>query len=68
MANRQQLSNEFPHHGKVRPKQVAAFLGIGNSTVWKYVSEGKISKPMKFGARVSVWDASYIRELAKNGF
>jgi predicted DNA-binding transcriptional regulator AlpA len=64
---RQELASTFPIDGNVRAKQSAAFLGIGLSTFNKYVAEGRIRKPIKFGHRVSVWDAKYIRELAKNG-
>lgn len=64
---RKQLSESFPLSGKTRAKQNAAYLGIAESTFWKYCSEGKIKKPTKYGQRVSVWDASYIRELAQDG-
>ena len=57
----------FPHEGKVRAKQIALYLGIGISTLWLYVKQHRIKRPMRFGARVSVWDAEYIRELAANG-
>lgn len=57
----------FPHEGKVRAKQAAPFLGVGLSTFWLYVKQGRIDRPMRYGARVSVWDASYIRSLAENG-
>lgn len=57
----------FPFEGKVRVKQAAPFLGIGISTFWLYVNQGRINKPMRYGARVSVWNSSYIRELAEHG-
>lgn len=57
----------FAYEGKVRAKQSASFLGIGLSTFWLYVKQGRIIAPMKYGARVSVWDAQYIRSLAENG-
>ena len=57
----------FPHEGKARAKQIAQYLGIGISTLWLYVKQGRIERPMRYGARVSVWDASYIRTLAANG-
>ena len=57
----------FPYEGKVRAKQIAQFMGIGISTLWLYVKQGRIERPMRYGARVSVWDASYIRSLAENG-
>ena len=57
----------FPQAGNVRAKQCARFLGIAQSTFWLWVQQGKIKKPTKHGARVSVWDAEYIRELAQTG-
>jgi predicted DNA-binding transcriptional regulator AlpA len=57
----------FPKDGKTRAKQNATFLGIGVSTFWLYVKQGRINQPMRYGQRVSVWDAEYIRQLAKEG-
>ncbi|WP_022952681.1 helix-turn-helix transcriptional regulator [Leucothrix mucor] len=57
----------FAAEGKVRVKEAAPFLGIAVSTFWLYVKQGRIQEPMRYGARVSVWDAEYIRELANNG-
>ena len=57
----------FPHEGKVRAKQAAPFLGIGLSTFWLYVKQGRIEQPMRYGARVSVWDASLIRSYSDSG-
>ncbi len=57
----------FPFEGKVRVKQAAPYLGVAVSTFWLYVKQGRIKPPMRYGARVSVWDAQYIRELAEHG-
>jgi predicted DNA-binding transcriptional regulator AlpA len=57
----------FPTEGKVRAKQAAPFLGIGVSTFWLYVKQGRVIRPTRYGKRVSVWDAQYIRDLAVNG-
>lgn len=62
------VRREFPEVGKTRAKENANFLGIGESTFWKYVNQGKIKKPIKYGQRVSVWDAEYIRKISKEGF
>lgn len=64
--HRQLLANTFPEAGKTRPAQNAAFLGIGLSTYWKYVAEGRIQQ-VKISPRIAVTDAKYIRELAENG-
>ncbi|MGB1257725.1 MAG: helix-turn-helix transcriptional regulator [Thiolinea sp.] len=57
----------FPREGKVRVKQAAPHLAIGISTFWLFVKQGRIKQPTRYGKRVSVWDAQYIRELAENG-
>jgi predicted DNA-binding transcriptional regulator AlpA len=61
------LKESFPETGKVRVPQIAAHLGIGASTWWLYVKDGRVLPPTKYGARVAVWDASYIRQLADSG-
>ena len=61
------LKEAFPEVGKVRVPQIAAHLGIGQSTWWLYVKDGRVLPPVKYGARVSVWDADYVRGLADSG-
>lgn len=67
LSYRKILKEAFPETGKVRVPQIAAHLGIGASTWWLYAKEGRVLPPVKYGARVSVWDAEYIRDLAANG-
>ena len=65
MKNHEEL--EFPQSGNVRAKASAKYLSIGLSTFWLYIKQGKIKPPTKHGARISVWKAEYIRDLAENG-
>lgn len=58
---------EFPISGNVRAKQCARFLSIGISTWWLWVKQGRVKEPIRHGARVSVWQAEYVRSLAENG-
>lgn len=51
----------------MRVPQIASYLGIGASTWWLYVKEGRVNQPVRYGARLSVWDAEYIRGLADSG-
>ncbi len=67
MKHRNQSRYDFPQSGNVRAKQSAQHLSIGVSTFWLWVKQGKIKPPTKHGARVSVWNAEYIRDLAENG-
>ncbi len=62
-----QHQETFPTTGNVRANQAAPHLAIALSTFWKYVAEGKIKRPIKYGKRVSVWSAEYIRSLGENG-
>jgi predicted DNA-binding transcriptional regulator AlpA len=39
----------------VRPKQAARYLGIGLSTFWKYVSQGKIPRGTKISPKCTVF-------------
>lgn len=60
-------SENFPNVGNVRANQCAAYLGLGLSTFWFFVNQGRIKKPTKYGVRVSVWDAEYIHQLKREG-
>lgn len=64
----EQENQIFPATGNVRAKQLAQFLSIGISTFHSWVQQGKIKQPIKYGSRVSVWQAEYIRSIAENGF
>ena len=57
----------IPTTGKVRAAQFAAFFSIGISTLWLYVSQGRVKPPQKYGSRVSVWDAEYVHQLYRDG-
>ena len=44
----------------LRLPQVMELTGLAKSTVWKWVSEGRLPKPTKLSKRVSVWKESDI--------
>ncbi|MFI2811332.1 helix-turn-helix transcriptional regulator [Microbulbifer sp. JSM ZJ756] len=47
----------------VRAADCARFLGIGRSTWWAWVKQGKVQRPKKLGPRTSVWTAGYVRSV-----
>jgi len=47
----------------LRAKEVAALLGIGVSSWWRWTSIGKASKGIRLGSRTTVWRLSEIMEL-----
>ena len=41
--------------GVMRAKAAAAFLGIGESTFWRWAREGRLPKGTRLSARATVW-------------
>ena len=56
------ISNQSP---VLRPKQAAAFLGIGKSTFWRWVKEGRIPKGINLSARATVWQVEVLEHFLK---
>lgn len=44
----------------IRLPEVMAKLGIKRSTVWLFVKQGRLPKPIKLSAKVTVWKESEI--------
>ena len=57
-----------PAETTINAREFAGYMQLGVSTLWKFVADGVIQKPTKYGVKVSVWPVGYVRELAKNGF
>lgn len=56
--------------GFLRLKDILAPAGpipVSKSTWWAGVKDGRFPKPLKLGARVTVWRVEDIRELIENG-
>lgn len=46
-----------------RPKQAAEFLGIGVSTLWRWLNErADMPRPIKLSSRVAIFDGQALRE------
>ena len=57
----------LPHTGYVRIKTLLQFIPVGKTTWWEGVKTGRFPKPVKLGARITVWRAEDIRKLINNG-
>ena len=63
-------STILPEVGLLRIRQILAPDGpipVSKSTWWAGVKDGRFPKPMKLGARVTVWRVEDIRALIENG-
>ena len=49
------MQNIIPKPRYLRSKELAIYLGIGESTVWRYVKQGKLIKH-KISAKVTLFD------------
>jgi prophage regulatory protein len=64
------MSDQLPETGLLRLRQIIAPHGpipVCKSTWWAGVKDGRFPKPLKLGARVTVWRAEDIRGLIQNG-
>lgn len=58
--------NSFPSTGFVRLSAIIAPNGpipVSKSTWWAGIRDGRFPKPMKLGARVTVWRVEEVRAL-----
>ncbi len=46
--------------GFLRLPQILNLIPIGKSSWWRWVAEGKAPKPIKLGAKTTVWKAEEI--------
>lgn len=51
----QNVSGTRPILKAMRVKEGAAFLGIAESTFWRWVKEGRLPKGRRLSARATVW-------------
>jgi len=43
-----------------RAKNLAESLGVAQSTVWRWVKEGRLPNPIKLASRTTVWDTEAV--------
>lgn len=51
----QPSQNNFNPEQRLNVREVADLLSIGVSTVWKFVSDGRLPVPERWGARCTRW-------------
>jgi len=71
------VMNKLPETGCLRLNQILGnkkvdpptppLIPIGKSTWWEGVKTGRFPKPIKLGARITVWHVEDIRKLINNG-
>lgn len=51
----------------MRPKDAAAFLGCGLSTLWLWAKQGKIPQPKRIGNRYTFWRRADLEQFIEAG-
>ena len=51
----------------LRPKPAAAYLGIGYSTFWRWVNEGRLPKGKQVSDRIFLWDIAILDDFLAKG-
>lgn len=60
----------LPDTGLLRLRDILAPAGpipVSRSTWWQGIRDGRFPKPLKLGARITVWRAEDIRSLIETG-
>lgn len=63
MANTNPTCPTIPEQGFLRLPQILALIPVGASSWWRWCAEGKAPKPIKLGAKTTVWDAKQVSEF-----
>ncbi|QDZ00115.1 AlpA family phage regulatory protein [Nitratireductor mangrovi] len=64
------MTNELPVTGFVRLASILSPGGpipVSKSTWWAGIKDGRFPRPVKLGARITVWRVEDIRALIENG-
>lgn len=62
----EQLDADCPLQGFIRLPAIIKLLGIGKTSFYRGVREGRFPKPMKIGPRTSAWRVKDIRDLLES--
>jgi len=61
------MGNDFPEERLIKISQVLERVPVARSTWWAGVKSGKFPRPIKLGARTTVWRSSEIQQLMEEG-
>lgn len=50
----------------LRIKQITKLIPVGESTWWRWVSEGRVPAPIKLGPKTSVWRSDDIKSFMRD--
>ncbi len=57
------MENGLVTEGFIRSKDFMKLLGIGKSTFYRMIKQGKIEQGFKLGERIRAWRKEYVNKL-----
>jgi predicted DNA-binding transcriptional regulator AlpA len=60
------MSNELPTVGFIRARQLLGILPIRKTTLWQWVKNSKLPKPIRLSKGVTVWRVEDVRAFLEN--
>ena len=52
--------SQLPNQNVFRAKNAAVYLGVAQSTLWRWVAEGRLPKGIRLSARTTVWKREWL--------
>lgn len=68
LRKRKLLADTFSPASNVRAAVFAAVIGVGKSSLYAMIADGRIKKPRSLGARTKVWSGEYVEQIRVSGF
>ena len=58
-----QVTTGKPNAGALRVKAAASFIGVAESTFWRWVAQGRLPRGKRLSARATVWMRSDLEQF-----
>lgn len=63
MAKATRTAPAYQDRAIIRPREAAEYLGIGRSTLYRYIDAGLLPRPIKIGPQVTGWRLSTLDQF-----
>lgn len=52
-----------PNNPIIRPREAAAYLGVCRSTLYRFVDDGDLPRPIRFASQITGWRLSTLESF-----
>jgi len=54
------VTSSLPSRKYIRPQELATMLAVHRTTLWRWVRDGHIPRPVRLGPNTVAWDSTQI--------